>query len=130
MRAGTVDGGLLALRVGALLVTILLLVMRTTGAGLTFAGHPSGTWIFLLVAPLTAMVALGVRFRFTAATLSVIWFWSAVAGAIWGQRFDLYPVRGVELAILFAGLALTGAGRYVLLSGRGTSSSVARQSTA
>jgi len=37
MRTGTVDAGLLALRVGALLVTILLFVMRTTGAGLTFA---------------------------------------------------------------------------------------------
>jgi hypothetical protein len=120
MKPGTVDSGLLVLRVGALLVTILLFVMRTTGAGLTFAGHPSGTWIFVLVGSLTVLVALGVQFRLAAAMLSILWFWSAVAGVIWGHRFVLYPVRGVELGILFAGLVLTGAGRYVLNFG-GTS---------
>ena len=112
MTTTSVDTGLLGLRLGALVVTILVYVLRTTGAALTFAGHPDGTWILVIVGPLAALVALGVWARRAATLLSIIWFWSAVAGAIWAHRFALYPVRGVELGILYAGLALMGPGRH------------------
>jgi hypothetical protein len=59
-----------------------------------------------------AAVSLGVATRLLSACLALSWAWAAYVELAAGQRWESLPVRAVLFFILFAVLALTGAGRY------------------
>ena len=113
VRAGSrsADVGLLGLRIGA----------AVTHAMLPFV--PEGTKILVAhsgALPLGALtcgallVALGLVTRPVAALLALAWAWSFVSGLRAGALWSDWPLRSLLYTIIFAGLSVTGAGRFSL----------------
>jgi len=108
------DLGLLVLRVGIGVLTILWLALPAAGATATFGGRPEGSWIVVVVGGLALLVVLGYRGRTAAGALAVLSLWALIAELLDHQPPLAIPMRAGIWVILFTGLALLGPGQYAL----------------
>jgi len=112
MVAPRIDAGLLTLRVGIAISFILLYALPQAQSAEVFGYHPGRYWPLVALSFGAAAVLLGVATRLVSACLALSWAWAAYIELASGQRWESLPVRAVLFLILFATLALTGAGRF------------------
>ncbi|HEY3784418.1 MAG TPA: hypothetical protein VGL55_03985 [Steroidobacteraceae bacterium] len=106
------DIGLLVLRLGIGAALVLLLTLKQAAGGAEFLACFSRAGLATLLIAGTASVAVGVRTRGVAAFMALIWASLLGAELYTGEPLYLFPVRAALFLILFAALALTGAGRF------------------
>jgi len=111
-RAGTLDVGLLVLRVGALAILGFLFAWRFPNS--TVAAISGHAFRVVVVVVLGAFSALGLAARPAAALTAAAMAWSLAEGLRHGQQFLEEPVRALMLVIIYSALACTGGGRWSL----------------
>ena len=112
MVAPRIDAGLLTLRVGVAISFILLYALPQSQSAEVFGHHPVSYWPLVALSFGAAAVSLGVATRLVSVCLALSWACAAYVELEAGQRWESLPIRAVLFLILFATLALTGAGRF------------------
>lgn len=116
------DAGLLILRAGVGVCTVLVVALpQAQGSGVP-AGVPGRAGWILFLAVATLGVVVGRYARVAAAAASAAWLAAAAGGLASGQPWFVLPVRGAEFAFAHAALALSGPGRFTLGPRRGAGS--------
>jgi uncharacterized membrane protein YphA (DoxX/SURF4 family) len=112
MVAPRINAGLLTLRVGIAISFILLYALPQSQSAEVFSYNPGRYWPLVALSFGAALVSLGVATRLLSACLALSWAWAAYIELEAGQRWGALPVRATLFLILFATLALTGAGKF------------------
>src|SRR5882724_4497268 len=106
-----IDGGLLAMRVGAGISLVLLSVLKTTSGTTIFVYHP-GAWPLIVLSITGVFVTFGFLTRIASGLAAGGWAYAFVTGLQSGQSLDSLPSRALMYAIIFATLNATGAGKF------------------
>ena len=108
MVAPRIDTGLLILRIGIAISSILLYALPQSQSAEVFSRH----WPLVVLSLGAALVSLGVATRLLSACLALSWAWAAYIELEAGQRWEALPIRAILFVFLFATLALTGGGKF------------------
>lgn len=122
------DWGLLVVRVGLGLSFALLFGLKQSKASEVFAYQPGRVWPLILLGVTGALVVCGFWTEVAAAISALSWTWALYSGLRTGLAWYELPIRAALYAIMFAALAVSGAGRFSLDHAlRGKSTKVALQ---
>lgn len=110
------DAGLLVLRLGLAFSYLFLVLKHHAEAAEVLSGHSGAAWPAILLSVPAFCVAVGFLTEVAAVLSAAAWIWALLSSLQSAQPWVVLPVRDAIYVILFAALAVTGPGKYSVLS--------------
>jgi uncharacterized membrane protein YphA (DoxX/SURF4 family) len=109
-----IDAGLLAIRIGIGLSFVLLFALKQSEAAKIIVNQQERLLPLVSLSIAAFAVVCGFFTELAAALSALGWAWAMYSGLQSGAEWFVLPVRAAQYMILFAGLGVTGPGKYSL----------------